>query len=390
KKAEIIILALLLLMSLITRILFADFITNDYLEFLSVWCKEYKAGSIGDAMRSNISNYMPAYNYFLILFSRTPLNDLYEIKLLSIIFEILTAFLIIKVASYVLKKPCSPIYFGAILLCGVFLTDSAVWAQCDSIYTFFGLLGFYYALKKKSIRSFICFGLSISFKMQALLLYPVVLVLLLNKEPKYLKWKDILVVPVVFVLVNIVPFFFGRSLWDIYSIYLKQSSTYPELSKNCANFAVFFSLFKKGQIGYYIALILLILLTLSYLVFIYYFVIKKLKANATLSINDFILIAFCFCFGVVFLMPKMLDRFLYFAIVFSIIYAIINKNNRSVLICLCLNVGVLTTFMQYLKTMPINIAPINALFATAAFFILMHEFYLQIIKNQANNNIISI
>jgi len=383
KKAEIFIFILLLTFSFFFRIFFMDFETNDFIHFLSLWCKEYKIGSIADAMRSKVSNYMPAYNYFLIIFARTRLNDLYEIKLLSFIFELLTAFLILKIASKISNKLYSPVYFGVILLCGVFLINSSVWAQCDSIYTYFGLLAFYYALQKKSIRSFICFGISLALKMQALFLFPIALLLLLSKDQnsqKYLKWRYVFIVPVVFFLINLLPFFFGKSLWDIYSVYFIQTSTYAELSKNCANLATFFSLLKQGGIGYNIVLIMLVLITLAYLVCICYFSLRAAKIKGTLSIYDFVLIAFCFCFGIVFLMPKMLDRFLYFAVIFSIIWAIINKNNRSFILCCCLNIGVMFSFMQYIKTTPINLAPINALFSVGAFLLLMYEFYYIIIK----------
>ena len=83
KQKKIIICWTLIAISIAIRVAFLKFESGDYTGFLSIWVDSYRNQSIGDAMRSDISDYPPVYNYFLILFSRININELYLIKALS-------------------------------------------------------------------------------------------------------------------------------------------------------------------------------------------------------------------------------------------------------------------------------------------------------------------
>ena len=62
--------------------------------------------------------------------------------------------------------------FTVIWISPVVLFNSSMWAQCDSIYTFFALLAVYLLYKEKNIPAFVFLGIALSFKLQAIFVLP--------------------------------------------------------------------------------------------------------------------------------------------------------------------------------------------------------------------------
>ena len=98
----------------------------------------------------------PCYNipylYFLCLFSYLPIRDLYLIKLLSILFDVLLAWAAMKLVGRATQNPLMRAgCFLAVLFWPTVFLNGALWAQCDSIYVAFALLGIWLALEDKPI-----------------------------------------------------------------------------------------------------------------------------------------------------------------------------------------------------------------------------------------------
>ena len=83
--------ASLLLVSLGGRLVFFDYETLDYINFLSRWAAYFRDYGGFLALRRQTGNYNIPYLYFLALFSYIPVKDLYLIKFLSVLFDVLLA-----------------------------------------------------------------------------------------------------------------------------------------------------------------------------------------------------------------------------------------------------------------------------------------------------------
>lgn len=325
-------------------ILGSQFLSGDYTAFLRVWSDKYREGSFSDALNSivTVSDYTPLYNYFLVIFARIGLNSLYSIKVLTLLFSILLAFVMEKIIDLILKSDFSSIRFFSFLILPEILIEYAFWGQCDVIYTSFALLAFYFALKKNSKLSFMFIGLSFATKMQFLFAVPILFIMLLVKDEdgkNYLKWKDIWIAPLMY-LVNLIPAITGTKVTDLLLVYFKQTSTNYGLSGNCANICNFFRLIIGTTNTTLIKVITYfqIVLTLSVLAFVVVLIIK-LSKKRTIFHKELVLFATIFSFLMVFFMPKMLERFYFIPAMFSVILAFVYKERIYQILAMLINSG---------------------------------------------------
>lgn len=324
KSRTLIYISAMLLLSYFIRILFADFKSSDYICFLSEWMKEYRTLSIKDCFIKQVGNYPPVYNYFLIAFSRINIYDLYLIKTLSFYFEALTVFFAVKLVCLVRKESFNYLWAAIFFILPVPFTNSSQWAQCDTMYTMTVVAGIYFALRKNSPMAYIFVGLGLAFKMQTVLILPVGLALLFARDTdgkKYLLWRYIWIVPLVFFVASGLPVFFGGSFFKVIAVYFDQVSAGNEgqaLNGDCANILLPFKSIAKGSVAYYILLVLFLLITAATDIFIIY---KSLKdGKQVLTAQNVLMLCVLLPLNSVFFMPKMLDRFYYIAEMFLIIY----------------------------------------------------------------------
>lgn len=316
---------ILLLFNFLLRYFNMNIKSGDYNFHLSNWVETYRSLSLKECFSSKVGNYSPTYNYFLILFSRIPLSDLYLIKLLSFIFELLTAYFIVDLVSYIRKKDFNILLFIIVLFIPCFFINSCEWGQCESIHTFFSFMAIYFAIKNMSKMSFMFLGLSLCFKFQSIILFPVALVLLLCKDSegnKILKWKDLWIAPLTYVFVIGISMIFGKSFNDAFLIYLEQSVTYNNLSSGAPNLPWLFNYFNDFSTIKIILMVIFIVMTITVLIYLLVKFIRKKQ----LTNFDIINLSFLVTFFVVLIMPKMLDRYFYLSNLFAVVLICIIKN----------------------------------------------------------------
>lgn len=316
-------------------VLSANFKSGDYTIFLSKWVDYYKNHSLKDCLYNiiEVTNYAPAYNYILILISRIPMFDLHLIKYVSFLFSLFLAYIVCEIVAKLQNSEFNFALFATILILPCVLIEFSSWGQCDAIYAAFALTSFYFALNKKSKLSFLFIGLAFINKLQFLFIVPILFVMLIVKDDKgehYLKWKDIWI-PLVVYSINLIPVLAGRSLIDMLLVYVNQSAWDTRLAGHCPNVCmIFYEYFgvKEVNTTYKILMILQIVITLAVLVFYLVIIFKKSK-NQLISSYDLAFWAFAFAFTMVFLMPKMLDRFYYIASLLAIIFMFAFKDKFS-------------------------------------------------------------
>ncbi len=294
-----------------------DMQTGDYRDFLYRWVTFYKenGGFRAFGTPPPYCNYHVPYLYFLALFSYLPLQDLYLIKLLSLLFDILLAWAAVKLLgrvtrSRILRLAC---FFTVLFWPTVFL-NSAVWGQCDSIYVAFALMGIWLALEGKPSASMVMMALSFSFKLQAIFVLPVCAVLWIYR--KY-TWKHFLIFPLTYVLVVLPAILLGRPVWETLGFYLFQTGSIGAgLNYNSPSiFAILWRIPAEQQdqaaklaIGA-AALYLLNLLGLAWIKR------RELTDRAVLAL------ALMMTIGLPFLLPHMHDRYFYAADVLAVVLA---------------------------------------------------------------------
>lgn len=166
--------------AMLARVSFIERSAGDYEYYLADWLQKLSAGSFADGMRQNIGEYNVLYQYILFIITRLPVPPLYAVKAVSFIGD---AFLAGAAASLAEKdgKP-SMAAFGAMLLLPTVVLNGGMFAQCDSLYAACALWGLALALREKPARAAVCFALSLAFKLQAVFMLPMVIVLWADKK----------------------------------------------------------------------------------------------------------------------------------------------------------------------------------------------------------------
>jgi len=314
-----------------------DYETLDYQNFLAQWVQYFRDFGGFSALKNSIGNYNVPYLYFLAAFSYLPVNDLYLIKALSCIFDFVLAWAAMKTAQKCgASDNASLACFFVILFLPTVVINSALWAQCDSIYVAFGLLGIYLALDDRPVASMICMALSFGFKLQAVFILPVCLILLIMR--KY-KWWHFLIFPLAYLLLILPAVAIGRPLLSTITLYWDQMNTVgsaPNYNAPAFN-AITHS---SGSVAAsFIALALIIILAV---------VLRK-----TLDNRSFILLAVITVSLIPYLLPHMHDRYFYAADILSVVL-LFSMAGKLKLPCavsaICQQFASLICYLAYLTT----------------------------------------
>ena len=224
---------LLIIGAFLIRFSLLDYETTDYQWFLTKWIEYYRQNGGFSALNTSIGNYNIPYLYFLSLFSYSSVRDLYLIKLLSIFFDVILAyscFKLVKNAGGSVIK--AEIAFFAVLFLPTVILNGAKWGQCDSMYASMAILAVATAIggnekntkreRFRPILSMILIAISFGFKLQAVFIMPIFIVIWVWK--KY-KWYDFLVFPVTYFLLILPSVILGRPIKDAIMLYIDQANT---------------------------------------------------------------------------------------------------------------------------------------------------------------------
>lgn len=108
-----------------------------------------------------------------------------------------------------------------------------MFAQCDSLYAACALWGLALALREKPARAAVCFALSLAFKLQAVFMLPMVIVLWADKK---LRLSDALVFVLTLALTALPALLGGKSLQRCSRFIRHKPGLYTGLNYGAANF----------------------------------------------------------------------------------------------------------------------------------------------------------
>ncbi|MGV9670937.1 hypothetical protein ACWDPV_10110 [Gordonia sp. NPDC003504] len=317
------VLAALVVVAALVRWHFIDMETMDYRAFLSRWYETLDTQGFS-AFKERFADYNYPYLYLIWLLTVVKAPSLIGIKALSMVFDLVLAFFAYRIVG--LRTPrfwLRALAFGVMLLLPSVIANSAYWGQADAIYSAFALGGVYFLLRAQregiTHRSYVMnstwacvfFGLSLSFKLQAVFVLPVLIWLLLRRR---LPWYTLLAIPAVFLALD-VPAILGGAPWrEALSVYLDQTDSYKQLTLGAANL---YQLIPISGDATWLAHLGIGMAAAVIVVFLAWSLWKKPPVTPAATL----VVATASAVIVPFLLPAMHDRYFYTAEILSVVMA---------------------------------------------------------------------
>ena len=298
------------------------YLSGDMKAYLISWYYQILDHHGFPSLAYRIGNYNIPYHFLMCIVAQFHGEAVYLIKYLSIFFDYVLAVagaLVVRTAIPVHRKDRNLLSFGAfflILALPTVFINSAIWGQCDAIFTSFLILSIWAFLKDKPALGMIFYGLSLCFKLQAILLFPAVLLYYFCS--KKFSLLHFLWIPATMVITSLPGVYYGRSIFDFWQIYKEQAEMYPYLTMDYPNIYYFvpndYRLFSASGIVLSFTLMLIV-----YCVIIFYGQ-KKLY-----SFQDYLRFAIWTGFTCIMFLPAMHDRYGFPVEIMLVLYALIFK-----------------------------------------------------------------
>jgi Gpi18-like mannosyltransferase len=302
---------LITVLAILMRVLLFPFESSDYHQFLQGWYTALKTNGGFAAVGMNIGDYMPTYLYLLAFFTYLPVSDLTAIKVISSAADIVLATYVMKMVNLKFENKSYGITAYAVILFlpSVFL-NSAVWGQCDSIFTSALVACVYYLMKNHRHKAVFAFAIAFIFKLQAIFLAPLLILMLLKRR---IKPDTFLIIPLVYFASTIPAVIMGRDFLDLLSVYFAQSKQYKMIAMFLPNLYTWL----PEDTPAYLGRAAVILAGALVLISLFYFYKKKF----VLTNEIFVSLALFFALFVPFILPHMHERYYFVADIFSVIFA---------------------------------------------------------------------
>ncbi|URZ04883.1 glycosyltransferase family 39 protein [Clostridium felsineum] len=284
-------------------------------------------------------DYPPVYIYVLFIIGKiasTSLGSYYTllIKLPSIIADIASAYFVYKLSKKYFSFEKSFVLTLFFLFNPAILINSALWGQADSFFTLLIIFAVYFMSENKIILSSVFFALSVLMKPQGIIFLPLVLFWYIRNRDLKAILKSI-ASGILTAIIVILPFSIvnGNITW-IFKLYTREVSEYPYASNNAYNL---YNLIGANNVkdsntmfifSYHTwGMIFIVLITVFSGIL---FLKSKSKRVATLA-------ALIQVVGVFNLSVGMHERYMFAAVLISILAYIYFKNNKILIISLLLS-----------------------------------------------------
>lgn len=307
---NVLFLAVATMLAFAARVRFFPFESGDYHQFLQGWFSVLKEGGGLAALGQNIGDYMPPYFYLLALLTYLPVRDLYLIKLLSFVSDIVMACFAMRLVCLKYKEFWGEITYAVVLLLPSVVLNSAAWGQCDSIYTAALLACVYYLTANRPNAAVTAFSIAFVFKLQAVFLAPFLLLMLLRHK---IRWRSLLIVPAVYILAILPAAAMGRNFGDLLTVYFRQARQYSDISMYLPNLSVWYPKDTPVAAGTAIA-VLAVLASLAVVLLFH-------RLEFDLTDEMIVSLALLSVLFVPYVLPYMHERYFYPADILAVIYA---------------------------------------------------------------------
>ncbi|MEH2183407.1 hypothetical protein [Nostoc sp.] len=287
--------------------------SSDYKSFLAPWYDFIASHGGLSALKYSFADYTPSYLYWIVIAATllSGLPKIFAIKLFAMAVDFICGFLTYKIVRLKYPEGSKPIFaFLAVILSPTVIYNSALWGQCDSIYTAGMIACIYFLCIQKEIPALLSFGVGLSFKLQAMFLAPLLLTLLFKKR---IHWYYLPLIPVVYIILVLPPWLMGRPIQELLLIYFSQANKYKELAKGVPN------IYQWIPNDFYNIVVLIGLTLTVSAIFLLAYIVEKSRLEITQ--DRLIHLATISVLFMPYILPKMHQRYFYPADIISIIFA---------------------------------------------------------------------
>ena len=326
--------------AMLARVSFIERSRGDYDIYLDNWIDKLAAGSFSAGMRANVGEYNVLYQYILFLITRLPVPPLYAVKAVSFIGDAFLAGACARLAARDGKDSIAA--FAAILLLPSIALNGGMFTQCDSLYAACALWGLALCIGHKPMRAAACFALSFAFKLQSAFILPMVAVLWANRR---FKLRDAFVFLLTLIAVALPALAGGKTIGDILSIYTAQTGLYTGLTYNAASFfglmdTTGLDVYAYGNFG--MAMAFGACAVIVYL---------GVRSGENTTDDRYVQLALLMVLLVVFLLPRMHERYFYMAGALSVAFAA-RRGGKSVFAAALIELAMMATCWALAVTLP--------------------------------------
>lgn len=308
------------ILACVIRLKLFEFYSGDFLQFLIKWLNYFKNNGHLHGLASYPGDYNAPYMTILALISYLNFSTLFSVKIISVIFDFLLALFSGKLVHELTKeknKYFEYITYSIVLFLPTVIFNSALWAQCDSIYVTFVILSLLFLVKKKYKSAFIALGVSFAFKLQFIFILPLYVVLYF-REKKFSIF-NFLFIPLVNFILCLPAIFYGKPLLECLLIYFNQTTENAnDLTLNLFNFYEIFTADEFSNLLYTFG-ILFVLFICGFVLF--YCIYKKIKFDN----RKIMFLGLWFILIVTYFLPGMHERYLYMGEIIAVILLITYK-----------------------------------------------------------------
>jgi Gpi18-like mannosyltransferase len=198
------------------------------------WMHAVEAGGLA-SISGEFSNYSPPYIYLMYVASKLlpGLDPVVAIKLINLPFIAVLAVAIYQIVLLTSGSRKLAATAAAVLcVTPTPIVNAFAWGQTDCIYGAFLMLFVLQAIKRAPIGAAVMLGLSLSFKLQAAFLFPVVLYLILSRQ---MKGWHLAFIPLVYLVMMVPAAAAGRPWVEIFTVYVGQAEHFSELAIHAPN-----------------------------------------------------------------------------------------------------------------------------------------------------------
>ena len=259
--------------------------------------------------------YTPVYAYILFFIKKyiNISSSLHAFKTMNIAFHFISVFFAWKII-YFFTNSFQRSFLAAclVLFAPTAFLNINLWVQFDSIYCAFGLASIYFFLRRQPILGLIAFGIGFTIKGLIIFLLPAIIIYLISEK---IRLRYLLTIPTCYLLLILPAGFAGKDILPMIITYYDRGSTWNALTWNAPNVYQFipsnnFSLF--APLGIF---------SICVCIFLFMFTLFKEKVRFN---KRTMLILFLICLVYLpFFLPKMHDRYFFFADIISIVYVFI-------------------------------------------------------------------
>lgn len=215
-----------------------EHITADFETCLIPWSAAMKTGEGPGILRAYDGDYNMPYVTVLWLLNYLPGRTIVKVKLFSVLFEYLGAAAAGLIAAHFAGTEKKRFMFTAVCIAVLFYPSSVLngawWGQCDFIYVAFLLYMIYALLKGRYAAAMLLLGCAFSFKLQAVLILPVLLIFWWKKRS--FSGAYFLLAAAMMEVLCIPAIAGGYSVFIPFSIYTRQLGRYPYMYVFYPNF----------------------------------------------------------------------------------------------------------------------------------------------------------